>query len=450
MERSLPRRAWATLLGLLLIATALIATAPKAEARAYTTVRVTSGADSGAGSFREAVAAASADSSIKKITFSKGLAIDLASPVVYTGDQGLILSGNDTTISGASATAASTWDGGLFVSASAADITISRIDFVDSFNNGIAVFVPESATGTVSLRLSRVSVERSTFHGVYVDGQFTADYNTDDEPHAACADPHPFDSAASIRLVVNRSAIIDNGQLVGGYDDSTATGCPRDFDGIRVDDGGAGGVTASITRTVVTGNLADGVEYDERDAGDVKSYAASSTFSRNGESGVTSDGLVDLDDGFDIDEDGDGDLKATFYRVDAEDNRDEGLDLDEAGNGNATLYVSRVNANRNEDQGVKLDESNDGSLEATISRSVVNDSLSQDGIELTEEDDGDLNGTIWRTTVTGNDDAGVKGEQQPDGEGKLRITDSDLFGNNDGAYNIDPAEITLKLVDVIE
>jgi hypothetical protein len=278
----------------------------------------------------------------------------------------------------------------------------------------------------------------------------TADYNTDDEPHAACLDPHPYDSAAGIRLVVNRSAIIDNGRLPLTYDDSTATGCPRDFDGVRVDDGGAGGVSASVTRTVVTGNLADGVEYDERDAGHVISYAAFSTFSANGESGTTGDGLEDLDDGFDIDEAGDGNLVATFYRVDVEDNRDEGLDLDEEGKGDAKLRVTRVNANRNEDQGVKIDESNDGSLTASIYRSTVNDSLSQDGIEFTEEDDGDLDARIWRSTVTGNDDAGVKGEQQPTGSGTLRIVNSDLSGNNDGATDVDSGEITLELVNVIE
>ena len=448
MDLAVSRRAITTLLGLLMIAAVLAVAAPPAEATGAV-VRVTSDADDGDGSLRDAVEAANGDASIKQIIFGRDLTIDLMAPVVYTGDQDLTLRGNNTTVSGASATQDLTWNSGLFVSASAADLTIIRIDFVDSFNNGVAVLIPESATGTVGVTLDRVSIERATFHGLYVDGQVTADYNTDDEPHAACLDPHPYDSSAGIRLVVNRSAIVGNGRLPAGYDDSTATGCPRDFDGVRVDDGGTGGVDASVTHTVVTGNLADGIEYDERDAGHVTSFVAFSTISANGESGETSDGLEDLDDGFDIDEAGDGNLVATFYRVDVEDNRDEGLDLDEEGNGDATLVVTRVNANRNEDQGVKIDESNDGSLTARIYRSTVSDSLSQDGIEFTEEDDGDLDGMIWRTTVTGNDDAGVKGEQQPNGTGKLRIVDSDLSDNNDGATDVDPGGITLELVNVI-
>ena len=64
----------------------------------------------------------------------------------------------------------------------------------------------------------------------------------------------------------------------------------------------------------MTGNLADGVELDEMDDGDVVARARHSHFDHNGDAGSTIDGLTDLDDGFDIDETGPGDLDVRSSR----------------------------------------------------------------------------------------------------------------------------------------
>jgi hypothetical protein len=440
------RRALAQLGVLALFAMMLVAVAAPAGASGTGhggVVLVTNGNDAGPGSFRAAVRYASANPSIHTVAFTEAHDVDLTDSVVYTGHQDLAIRGSGGTLSGASGDPAANWDAALFVSDSAASITVSNLEVVDSFGSGVVVLIPEGASGTVRVTLKHVTIADSRYHGLYVDGQLTDDYNTDDEPHDNCIDPHPYDSAAGIKLVVKSSSIVDNGRLDAGYDDSTATGCPRDFDGIRVDEGGKGGVRAWIGYTDITGNLADGAEYDERGPGGVFSTVKHSTFASNGESGTTVDNLEDLDDGFDIDEAGDGRLVARFESVVVSDNRDEGLDLDEEGSGGAWLWVRRVTADNNEDQGVKIDEAGPGSLFVSLSNSSVTNTISQDGVEFTEEDAGNLVGSISRSQITGNDQAGVKAEQVAPGMGKLLIANSDLSGNTDGALDLEGVVETL-------
>ena len=139
-------------------------------------------------------------------------------------------------------------------------------------------------------------------------------------------------------LSVEDSSILGNGVVIHAgapdFDDSLATGCPVDFDGIRVDDGGNGGIRATITRTDAVGNRADGIELDERDNGGVDALVVDSHIDDNGDTGTD-----DTDDGFDIDEFGNGDIDAHFERVTVNGNFDEGLDVSEADTGNASLAV---------------------------------------------------------------------------------------------------------------
>ena len=425
----------------LVVVSMTLAAAP-ALARRGASVRVTNGEDAGPGSFRAAVEAANADSRVRLIRFRRHLEVVLDSDVVYTGRQPLTIDGRGSALVGdPGADPAETWDGGLFVSSGGADLTIRSLAFLDSFNNGIGIFVPEDAGGTIGLHLDDVRVDGSRFHGVFFDGQTTTGFNTDDVIHPDCVDPHPFDSPASLRLFVKRSEITGNGTLAGGFNtgepfedegETFLTGCPADFDGIRVDDGGAGSIDAWISDTLVEGNLADGIETDESGAGDVVAFLFHSTVAGNGETGTD-----DLDDGFDIDEAGEGDLRAWVVKTDVVDNRDEGLDFDEAGPGSAVVTLVRVDASRNEDQGFKLDEEGAGNLRARVFRSQVNDSISQDGIELTEEDEGGLEGLLVATDVMGNADAGVKAEQVEPGAGRLRIVGGDLTGNTDGSLDLE-------------
>src|SRR5262245_23809810 len=91
---------------------ALIA-ATSTDAHAATAL-VTSTADAGPGTFRAAVAAASADPTIDAIQFDDALLVELASDVVYTGSQSLTVFGADSTLTGDGSKDV-TWDGGLFV-----------------------------------------------------------------------------------------------------------------------------------------------------------------------------------------------------------------------------------------------------------------------------------------------------------------------------------------------
>ncbi|HKJ17897.1 MAG TPA: hypothetical protein VJ984_11140 [Xanthomonadales bacterium] len=435
------------------------------------TVDVTSSADDGAGTYRAAIAAANADSDIDTIEFNPDLNITLLTEIeAYTGSQDLMLIGRGSTLVGGCADAP-TWDGGLFTSYSAADIAIYGLNFEDSCNNGVGVFLPEDARGNVKVSLYDVSITGARFHGLFVDGQdSTGSYNTDDIPHPDCTDPHPYDSRAGIMLTVDYSHIDGNGTTgadwlfeideAKGCDDDVPvalTGCPADFDGIRVDDGDRGSIIARVRHSTANGNLADGIEYDERGPGAVRSWVDGLDVLENGETeafeldNICDEGEVisDLDDGFDIDEADGGDLYASFRDINVSDNRDEGLDLDEGDDGSAFLLVNGAVTNANEDQGIKLDEDGDGKLSALIHDAVVNDSLSQNGMEFTEEDDGSLWVRVSDTTATGNDDAAIAGEQQPDGTGRIQVLFSDLSGNGDPSFDVDPDEISVNTFDTL-
>ena len=450
----------------LAVATAVLLSALSFQAVALS-VSVSSNADAGADTFRAAIDAANSDPAVDTIEFDSALTVNLLSDVIFNGAQDLTILGNGSTLSGVDGAEANTWDGGLFASQSAASIALHNLNFENSFNNGVGIFIPASASGEVEVILVDVSITGSRFHGLYIDGQKTNDYNTDDVPHPLCADPHPYDSKAGIVLSVSDSEIDGNGTLDTGtwggvsgtwplpeplaYDGDdllSLTGCPADFDGIRVDDGAQGGIWASVENSSASYNLADGIEYDERGSGDVISWVSGLDVLANGETSayeiydpVNDDTISDLDDGFDIDEADNGELFAWFESIDVSNNRDEGLDLDEGDNGSATVFVQDCQANGNEDQGVKVDESGNGSLSVYVDDCVVNDSLSQNGIEFTEEDMGSLYAEISNSLVTGNDDAAVAGEQTSKGAGLIVVSDSDLTGNGDPSFDLTNIEV---------
>ena len=437
---------------------------------------------SDAGEFEAAVEAANADPSITRIVFERHAMIELTDEVRYTGPQDLTLVGRDATLSGAAVAAdTDTWNSGLFVSESAGDLTIRDLTFVDSFNNGLAVFLP-AGSGEVKIDLTRVRVIDAQFHGVLIDGQSTTGYNTDDFIHPACVDPYPVDSGITVHVDVRRSAIIGAGQLVG-YDISQATGCPQDFDGLRVDQGGDGDLVANLSRSNFDENLADGVELDEKGAGSVYATVARTTFNRNGDTVAIlctvpsadggDDGLCDtddlnqpiedLDDGFDIDEEDNGDVNLTVQRSEVNDNFDEGMDMDEAGEGSIHATVSRTEASRNGDEGYKASEADGGDTTADIRRSTFegagNDQIEVEsengdgsgtvtvnvsritstgadgsGVKAVEDDGGAVEVTVRRSTITGNGEWGV---EAAGGSGFVDVARSDLSGNVDGEVELD-------------
>lgn len=426
--------------------------------------------------------AANSDPAITTIVFEKNATIELTDEVRYTGSQDLTLVGRGATLSGATVGAdVDSWDSALFVSESSGNLTVRKLNFAESFNNGLAVFLPEGS-GTVKIVLDRVTVTDAQFHGVLVDGQASAGYNTDDFIHPTCVDPHPVDSGISVDIDVTRSSITGAGQL-DGYDITQATGCPQDFDGLRVDQGGDGDLIAHLSRSNFDGNLADGVELDEKGRGSVHAGVRRSTFNGNGdtvailctvpttyggddglcEAGDLNQPIEDLDDGFDIDEEDGGDVILSVSRSEVNDNFDEGMDMDEAGEGSIVATVTGTEASRNGDEGYKASEADGGDNTATIRRSIFKDagndqievesedgdgsgtvtvnvsrvtSIGADGsgVKAVEDDGGNVLVTVRRSTLTGNGEWGVEAEG---GSGSVDVSKSDLSGNVDGEVELD-------------
>ncbi|MEZ5282417.1 MAG: hypothetical protein R2770_18310 [Acidimicrobiales bacterium] len=378
------------------------------------TVLVTNDAPAGPGSFAAAVEHANSNPRVGRIVFTDTFTVAVTSEITYTGDQDLSINGRGSTLSGADATPdTDTWDSGLFVSRSGADLSIKRLSFNSSFNNGLAVFLPAGG-GEVEIELENVEVVDSQFHGILVDGQSTTGYNTDDFIHPLCTDPHPVDSGTTIEIEVNRTTITNSGR-VAGFDITQATGCPQDFDGLRVDQGGPGDLRAEIERSTFAGNLADGVELDETGEGANWAEVSGSTFVDNGATaeilcseatycgGDTGSMIEDLDDAFDMDEADDGDMVALIRNSVFSDNNDEGIDLDEAGEGSAILDARNVTANSNLDEGVKITEEDGGDIRAQIRNSTIDSAETADNAEFEELGEGDNIVSISRTSLSAGD-----------------------------------------------
>lgn len=425
----------------IVLALVAVAASPGPAFAAGNTRYVTQAGDAGEGSFRAAVEAANANHRVERIVFAQGLRVVVASDVVYTGRQALSIFGNGSQIEGdPAAPPAPTWNGGLFASKGGANLSIASLAFLNSFNNGIGVFVPAHRAGSVSLHLHDVSVIAARFHGVFFDGQLTTGFDTDDVLHPNCVDPHPADGPASLALGVVNSTISGNGTLAGGFDvgsgfevngETLLTGCPADFDGVRVDDGGLGGIQGAVWHSKFEENLADGIELDERGAGGVHLTAVGSRIAANGETGT-----ADADDGIDLDEADGGDVNAYLISVEVLGNFDEGLDFSEAGTGSVLVFLDRVDASVNEDEGFKADELDAGDLTVKVFSSRINGSLSQGGIELVEGGAGNLAALFVGAQVKENDDAGILAAQESPGVGTLKAVASDFTGNGDPSLDL--------------
>jgi hypothetical protein len=420
------------------------------------------------GSFPWAVAQANGDPSIDTIVFTENFDVPLTSEVTYTGAQDLTIDGNGSILRGTGVDPdTDTWDSGLFVSRSDAGLAISELSFVDSFNNGLAVFLP-ARSSAVEIVLDEVTVDGAQFHGVLVDGQQTTGYNTDGFIHPDCLDPHFVDADANINFVIRDSEILDNGRI-DGFDITQAGGCPQDFDGVRVDQGGNGSIFATVEDSSFDGNLADGMEIDETGNGNAEAIVTDSDFNDNGATApitcteadcdTVGGEITDLDDAFDIDETGNGDLIANISTSDFSDNSDEGVDLDEAGNGSVIVDIDDITANGNTDEGVKATEEDNGNIAATVRNSnldgsddsdnaefeefgrgnvvvVFEDTTASnagdgDGLKVEEEDEGSNRTTLLRSTLDANDDEGLQATETGVGNLDVVIEDSSLQGNAD-------------------
>ena len=365
-----------------------------------------------------AIAAANADSSIHKIIFKKKAKIFLNAPVIYTGTQNLELIGHNAVIDGSKAGSfvldanliATTNDGTLMFN-TAGNISIRKLSVVNSATRGIVINVPETATGDdIKVNLHKVKVVDSALYGLHIDD------NADEFDDGASG------SAIGIDFTMSQSSFTGNG-----------TGA-IDFDGIRVDERGPGGITTTITRTIIDANGGDGIELDEAGVGDVEVTMMMSSASNNGFYNA-----IDLDDGFDIDEADGGDIVVNMVQVTIENNLDEGLDFDEAGDGDVELKLRNIKALNTANEGIKVDEEDAGDLNASL-RNIEVTGSGNDGIQFTELGEGHIEASLKKVSATNNSKYGIKMEQwfiedeaaPVEEAGTLKMRKVTLSGNGKG------------------
>jgi hypothetical protein len=383
---------------------------------------VINGDDSGVGSLRDALGSGATvieiDDSVSAIAINSTLSYDEVASLKIVGSGQTVMGGDFT----------------LLAITEGADLTVSDLAFegpggydVDNQGGGKGIFVdvPDDREGVVSLKLTNVSVSDVGYHGVHVS----------DCDLAVCGagggggDGSP--ASVDARLV---NVTID-GVGYGSFD----------ADGVRIDDRGDGDILFQAVDSVFIGVGADGVELDEGDDGDVIVEVRNSVFEFNGGYCVPVDPedppyaddtcvedddgdlVLDLDDGFDIDEAGNGSLLGSIRNIWISDNLDEGLDFDEEGEDGIDVELVGIEAWRNGDEGIKLSEEDGGDVMARL-RSVTAAENGDDGMQIEEEDDGNLavtvNGTVTFDNKPGK--AGLNVEESDAGEGTLKVRGSDI------------------------
>lgn len=399
--------------------------------------RVTNGNDDGSGSLRAAL-----ESSARLIVIDKSVStITTSSALEYDDPASLTIVGSGQTIDGSSHGET------LFVVTQGADLTISNLAFdggggYDIFNQGggkgIFVDVPLDRTGIVRLMLNHVSVSGVGDHGIHVS-------DCDAVPCGAGGGGGGDGSPASIHAMLSNVTVFDVGN--GSFDS----------DGVRIDDRDEGDIVFKVFNSTFVAVGADGVELDEGDDGHVIVAGWKNLFEHNGgycapidltgfpttevpvDDGPgfppTADDrcvewdeteyVLDLDDGFDIDEAGRGSLYGWMVNNEINFNLDEGLDFDEEGEGGIDVDLVGIHARGNGDEGIKVSEENAGDVTVRIRRSVTIDN-SDDGIQIEEADGGDLAVRVDRTMSFDNSKAGLNVTEDGDGEGTLRVRRSHI------------------------
>ena len=383
-----------------------LSTTMSAGGGSSSTVLVTNSNDDGPGSFRRAIAAASADSKVARIQFLGIVStIRLQQTIEFTGPQDLTIIGNGAALDGARAA------GPAFLATGGASLTVSGLDVRNAQAEGIAVEVPATATGTIRLALFNVAIVNNLSHGVLVNDQ--EDPSTQEE-----VQPNPNGSAASVDVSVFNCRFVHNGYSVS------------DRDGLRVNEGGDGDLTITVKFTEAENNGADGIEIDERGAGDVRVEMFGTRLTGNGPFDPN-----DLDDGFDIDEYDDGSIIATVALSAANDNREEGFDFNENNNGDLRVTMQLVEANRNGEEGIDLEEDDDfgnsGDLVAVMTgiATVGNGNGADGALKIREKETGNLDVTLKNIFSADNFGSGIFVRESSGGSSVVRIERALMSGN---------------------
>ncbi|OCW77276.1 hypothetical protein AKH19_03005 [Pelagibacteraceae bacterium GOM-A1] len=433
------------------------------------TFNVKNSKDSGPESLRHALLKASKSKESSKILITTEDEIIINSTLEYTGLQPLDIVGSGQSIK-------TTQNQTLLFISNGADLTISNLNFygVGGFSikkggwgKGIFVDVRDDQKGLVNVILNNVSVNDVASHGIHISDCSLADDCGGGQGGGGEG------SDASIKVVVDNLTIsnVGNGRF--------------DADGFRIDERGIGDIDFKASNSLFTLVGADGVELDEGNAGNVNATVNNSSFVLNGaycdpkllkpfmpkqDEGEFDDNVrkedsipgkikgtpddrcferevdlydsgfvkefefgIDLDDGFDIDEAGPGNLVVTINNSFINGNLDEGLDFDEANNGDIFLTINNTISINNTDDGFKNSEEDDGSVIASID-GVIAVKNGGKGIVLEEEGVGDVRAFIESTITNTNDDSdktGLEAVQEDVGSGIIKIVNSQLFDGID-------------------
>lgn len=388
-------------------------TTVRADATAPGVALVSSSADSGPGTLRDAAGR----SGVTTIIFRRGLGpIQLQSPVVFT-QKGLRIDGNGATIDGSgvaytpepAVTGAADPGPSALQFTGGGDVAVADLRVMNSTGHGIYVPIPSNASGRVDVFLTRVVLEGNGLSGLWIDDQIA-------------------DSDASVTARLNHVDVLGNGFRADVFD----------YDGVRVNEGGAGTLRIELNRVNALENAGDGVEVDETGDGDVWMWSRLSRYDDNGTQPQNTD---DLEDGLDADEAGPGSIIAYVQGGTMNGNRDEGFDLDEEGTGDIRAVVIGVTLRGNGDENVSYTEDEAEEAGGDVIH-VFHDVVSEaseggDGIKLEEFGPGDLKGTMSNMELNDNDDEGVQYEEVGDGDLDVRMINSDVENNGGGGVQVE-------------
>jgi hypothetical protein len=268
---------------------------------------------------------------------------------------------------------------------------------------GIEVQVPVGSAGTVRVALTNVDIIGNAGHGLMVDDQLN---NTD----------------ASVDVTVIDSRFVGNGYSVS------------DRDGVRVNEGGAGSISFNSWNSTTEDNAADGIELDETGAGDVTIDVRHTQITRNGIFDP-----ADLDDGFDIDEAGDGHILGQITKSSASHNFEEGLDFNENDAGDLRVNLTDVEANFNREEGIDYEEDDDfaggGDLVTIMNRVTVHGNGvdgGDGGLKIREKGDGNLDVTLASVIASQNSLAGIHVRESNGGSASVVSIQNAVANGNAG------------------
>jgi len=354
-------------------------------------VIVTNSNDDGPGSFRDAIDQAIASSTIDEIGFAPEVnTIALQSGIVFSGTQNLTINANHATLDASGAGD----DVSAFVTTGGGNLTLIGLTVANADGQGVEVQIPVGKTGTVFVALTDVNILNNTGHGLLVQDQV-------------------LNSAASLNVSVTDSRVAGNGFSVS------------DRDGVRVNEGGVGALTFSSWNSRMEDNAADGIELDETGTGDVTIDVFRTQLLRNGIFDP-----ADLDDGFDIDEAGDGNISGQVVSSAANHNYEQGLDFNENDAGDIRVNLTDVQASYNLQEGIEYEEDDDfaggGGIVTTMDhiQTIGNGGGlpgTDAGLKIREKSTGNLDATLSDIIASQNIASGIQVEESGSGTMIVRI-----------------------------